>query len=369
MPRTTMVTSTPTAGNGGPYYEQGTSRWWIPVLAILAIAALAVGGFLLYNATRDDDSAADIVLPDFVGRTLQEASAELGELNLKFDAVPMQAPDAGADEVVEQRPAAGETVQENDTITLVYNPANQEVAVPELIGLTEEQAGPALAAVGLVVGEVSERVDESQAEGLIIESIPPAGSAIGSGASVDLVLSKGSGTVPVPDMTGQTGDGATQILRADQYRFDVKIVEEPSDTVEAGRVTRTEPAAGTVVPVASPVTVYVSSGPAPVAVEDVRGLTEEQARNTLGSQGLAVNVTYQEVAFDASTAGRVRSQNPSPGSTVERGSTVNLVVDEAGPAPTTTTTTEPPTTTSTTTTSTTTTTTTSTTSTTNPPGP
>ena len=69
-------------------------------------------------------------------------------------------------------------------------------------------------------------------------------------------------------------------------------------------------------------------------------------------------------------AGRVRRQDPAPGTSAERGSTVNLVVDKAGPAPTTTTTTQPPTTTSTTTTSTTTTTTTtSTTSTTTPNGP
>jgi beta-lactam-binding protein with PASTA domain/predicted Ser/Thr protein kinase len=364
MARTTMVTSTPSAGNGGPYYEQGTSRWWIPVLAILAIVALAVGGFLLYDARQDDNGAADIVLDNYVGRTLQEATAALAELNLKFEAVPMPTDGTGADEILEQRPAAGETVQENDTITLVYNPADTEVTVPALIGLTEEQAVQALAAVGLVRGEVTERVDQTQPEGVIVQSVPPEGEAIASGASVDLVLSKGSGTVPVPDMTGQTGDGATQILRGEQYNFEVKIVEEPSDTVEEGRVTRTEPAAGTVVAVGSPVTVYVSNGPAPVAVEDVRGLTEEQARTTLDGQGLAVNVTYQEVAFDDSRAGRVRSQNPQPGTTVERGSTVNLVVDKAGPAPTTTTTTEPPTTTSTSTTSTTTTTTTSTTSTT-----
>jgi beta-lactam-binding protein with PASTA domain len=133
-------------------------------------------------------------------------------------------------------------------------------------------------------------------------------------------------------------------------------------------VTRTEPAAGAVVAVGSPVTVYISNGPAPVAVEDVRGLSADQARATLEGQGLQVNITEQEVAWDASTAGRVRSQNPQPGTTVERGSTVNLVVDKAGPAPTTTTTTQPPTTTSTTTTSTTTTTT-STTSTTISSGP
>jgi len=166
-----------------------------------------------------------------------------------------------------------------------------------------------------------------------------------------VVVSKGSGTVTVPSVVGQTGDNARSILAGDPYKFNVTVQNESSDTVESGRVTRTDPGADAVLQVGGSITLFVSTGPAPVSVQNVTGLTEAQARQTLGGQGLQVTVTYVEVAFNAPTAGRVRSQNPAGGQQVAQGSTVALVVDQAGPAPTTTTTTTtlPPTTTTTTT--------------------
>ena len=71
-------------------------------------------------------------------------------------------------------------------------------------------------------------------------------------------------------------------------------VEEFSGA-EKGRVLRTEPAAGAVVPIASPVTVFVSSGPAPVSVETFHALKQRQTTNT--------------AAGEASMAGRVNLLN------------------------------------------------------------
>jgi serine/threonine-protein kinase len=357
MPRTTMVTSTPT-GNGQQYYESGTSRWWIPVLAVLAVAALILGGVLLWNSTRDETASGDIELADYVGMTLEDASNALIALNLVPDPQQMPTPDAQPNAVVEQNPVAGSKVKENSTVTLLFNPADTVVQVPRLLGLTPDQATAALTPLGLTIGDTTERTDAATPEGRIIETQPAEGADIKSGETVDIVVSKGSGTVAVPNLLGQTGDGARQILQGQPYGFSVTVTQEASDTVEAGRVTRTDPTTDAVVPTGGAITVFVSSGPAPVAVENVVGLTEDDARSKLQAQGLQVTVNYQDVAFDASTAGRVRSQNPGATQQVQPGSTVTLLVDKAGPAPTTTTTTTiaPTTTTSTTTTTTTTTT-------------
>jgi serine/threonine-protein kinase len=323
----------------------------------MALTALVVGGILIYNATRDDAATDGIELPNYVGMPVEEATDALIALNLVPELQPVPTPGAVPDAVIEQTPPAGESVEENSTVVLVYNPADAVVLVPRLIGLTPEQAIPALADVGLVLGTVTEREDQTQPQGVIIETVPDEGAEIQSGHTVDVVVSKGSGTVAVPNLTGQTGDNARQILEGEQYQFQVTIAQEASDTVESGRVIRTDPGADQVIPVGNPITVFVSSGPAPVTVETVTGLTEAQARATLEGQGLQVTVTNVEVAFDSPTAGRVRSQNPTGGQSVPKGSTVALTVDQAGPAPTTTTTTTtttaPPTTTTTTTTTTT----------------
>ena len=75
---------------------------------------------------------------------------------------------------------------------------------------------------------------------------------------------------------------------------------------------------------------FVSSGPAPVSVPNVVGLTQAAATASITSAGLTLGtVTTQSSSTVAS--GSVISQNPSAGTSVTSGSAVNLVVS-SGPA-------------------------------------
>ena len=90
-----------------------------------------------------------------------------------------------------------------------------------------------------------------------------------------------------------------------------------------GNVIRTDPGAGASVEPGSGVTIVVSTGPEDVQVPDVTGLSEDNARGLL--QGFDVQVS-DENTLDPTQDGTVASQNPPGGSTVEPGSTINLVV-------------------------------------------
>jgi serine/threonine-protein kinase len=116
-------------------------------------------------------------------------------------------------------------------------------------------------------------------------------------------------------------------------------VQEASDKVDAGKVIRTDPPVGTTIDKGTQVTMVVSSGAPQVAVPEVRNLTESDARNALQAAGFQQSVSYLDVPFDSSQAGKVVTQSPVAGTPSPKGSTVTITVGRAQAPPSTTTTT------------------------------
>ena len=93
-----------------------------------------------------------------------------------------------------------------------------------------------------------------------------------------------------------------------------------SDTVREGRVISQTPSSGTGVR-GDTITLTVSKGPERVAVPDLRGMTEAEARTALEAVGLKLSATRNPFAgADA----QVRYQVTSAGTKVKRGSTVSV---------------------------------------------
>jgi serine/threonine-protein kinase len=107
-------------------------------------------------------------------------------------------------------------------------------------------------------------------------------------------------------------------------------VEVFDDAVPPGQVARTEPAIGDLVPPDTPIDLLISKGPEPVEIEDVTGRKQNVAVKRLEDAGLQVTTT--EEFSDTIAEGRVISVDPPPGTTVDSGSTVALVVSK-GPPP------------------------------------
>src|SRR6185436_21044741 len=115
--------------------------------------------------------------------------------------------------------------------------------------------------------------------GKVIDTNPPFGQSAKQGTTVVLTVSKGPDQVSVPDVTGQTSDAATAVLKGDPYKFDVTVTSVPNATVPLNTVLRTDPAVNTPVAIGSKISLIVSAGPAKVKVPPVEGLTEAAARN------------------------------------------------------------------------------------------
>ena len=152
--------------------------------------------------------------------------------------------------------------------------------------------------------------------GSVISQDPAALAPQKQGTVVNLVVSQGKGKISVPNVTGQSGDTAKQLLESPAFGFVVTLAEEANDSVPKGSVIRTDPAADTVVDKGGAVTVYVSTGPTQVAVPLLIGLTETKAIDLLHEKGLIESITYQDVPFD--NPNDKRGDQPEPSRSTRR---------------------------------------------------
>ena len=125
----------------------------------------------------------------------------------------------------------------------------------------------------------------------------------------------------VPAVQGQTLEQATTTLESQGFK--VQPENQSSADVASGLVIGTDPAEGSKADKGSTVTVFLSTGPSPLPVPDVRQKTIEDALALLQP-----NWTVDRVPMpsDNDPEGTVLDQSPDPGTTLAPGDTVTLTV-------------------------------------------
>ncbi|MDO4400559.1 MAG: Stk1 family PASTA domain-containing Ser/Thr kinase [Coriobacteriia bacterium] len=130
----------------------------------------------------------------------------------------------------------------------------------------------------------------------------------------------------VPDVSGKTLEQATEELTEVGYSVG-KTSEVYSDTVEAGLVVSTDPAAGKTAEKGSRIGITLSKGKEQVSVPDVAGSTEDSAKEALSSAGLKAKAGSSEYSDDVKK-GRVIRTEPAAGEKVDKGSEVTYVLSK-----------------------------------------
>jgi eukaryotic-like serine/threonine-protein kinase len=197
--------------------------------------------------------------------------------------------------------------------------------VPDVTGRTLNTARTVLQNEGFVVNVLD--VTSNNNAGTVIGQQPQGNTNVDKGSTVTLTVSTGPGNTTVPSVVGLLAGAAKRdIVRA---RLKFRTQRETSNTIPAGRATRTQPADGQSVPVGTRVTLFISSGKPVVTVPNVVGQSEGAAGALLGDQGFSVTTSTQ--TSTTTPNGDVISQSPSGDSEVAPGSTINLVIAKAPP--------------------------------------
>jgi serine/threonine-protein kinase len=210
-------------------------------------------------------------------------------------------------------------------VLLLLLPAKGRLTVPNVTGQTEQAAAAELRHAGFLP-VTTPASSATVPSGLVIAQNPPAATALRSGSHVTLMISSGPASAGIANVEGLAASQAVAKLRAAGFKPVTRSQPDPS--IAAGRVISTEPSAGTVAQLGSPVTVLVSSGPAPVKVPDVVGQSQSSAEATLANAGLVAGTITSRVS-DAQAPGTVLAQSPARGSSLTSGSAVELTVAKA----------------------------------------
>ena len=101
------------------------------------------------------------------------------------------------------------------------------VAVPDVAGKTQTDAGQTLEAAGLNVGAIAKASDPTAPAGTVIRQDPAAGTKVDKDSAVALTLSSGPGAAEVPDVIGMDRAEAESALARGRLRADERDAVRP----------------------------------------------------------------------------------------------------------------------------------------------
>lgn len=328
-PRTAVMPTTMQPVETLPDYDDAPSKRGYIIGAVVAGVVVLAG--IIFLIASMGGGASGVAVPNVKGQPCDVAKTTLETAKFTIALNPATTVCDATQIVVNQSPASGDTAKEGEAITLVF--AAQKFDVPALLGLTEDAARTQVEAAGFVFVKGADVINPTYATGQVAMQNPAGKTQLEKGGTVTVNLSGGTGQLAVPAIvTGQTTSAAQTFLQGDPYKFVVTIVEEASATVAKGIVIRTDPVAGTLVSAGTPISVFVSSGPQPVAMPSVKGLAEADAMAKLTAVGLGADVDYVNLAAGDTNIGKVISQGTAAGASVTPGTKVVLTIGRATPA-------------------------------------
>lgn len=283
------------------------------VAAFAALVALGLAGcgpkqVEVPDLAHMDQAEAEKALAD-VGLTLGKVSEEPGGDILIGGFVWKQSPEAGAK--VNEKSAVDITVGTGPKLT-------DPVAVPDLTGMTVEQAETALIDQ-MLIPQPGESVHSDTVEpGKICAQAPQPGTQILPLETVTYSVSLGKEQVAVPDVVGKPSGEARTLLTNAQLSCD--ITESYSDTVAKDIVIGQNIAKDTQVDKGTTVVIDISLGPKPPAKVKVPNIVSYNLNGALGAlQSAGLNYSYS-----GDENGTVTYVDPAPGTEVDQGSVITF---------------------------------------------
>ena len=280
-PATTTMDPQPAAAAGVPVAAPGVASadidehdgarksrpWmkWIAIILAIALAGLLIGfAFDYWNTSQqqqaeqeqDQEAQANMVtVPDVEDRPRSEVIAELEDLDLLVTVNEEANPDIARDNAIRINPAPGSQLQRNSTVILTVSSGREITEVPDVVGLSLEDASRALSDAGLSMSDSVEE-EESSADntGRVTQQNPPAGSQLSRGSRVTVTVGTGPRMIRVPsNLVGQDIEDVRSTL--DAMGFDVQV--ENVDSTETDGQVLSVSDEGNEIPADSTVTVRV----------------------------------------------------------------------------------------------------------------
>lgn len=236
-------------------------------LIIFLIFGFGAGILMAFGEPWQTETVA---VPNVTGKQLLLARQIIEDEKLRVNVAEIYDSKVPAGEVVSQDPAAGRNVKLERLVTIYVSKGGETVEMPDLVGLTKSAAIERIQKMGLQLGSIYEK-DSEKEPGTVLSHDPAIGTKINRGQIVDLIISRGLSNVAVN-----------------------KNMPPVAPAVEK------------------------------ISVPNVENASLEVAKSNLINSGFLIgNVTYQA---SSQAEGTIISQNPAPDSSVEKGTSIDLIV-------------------------------------------
>jgi serine/threonine-protein kinase len=297
----------PPPAPGEPLAEEddgdGAGRWWIALLVGLVVAGAIVAGLLLTGKDKVDvvnvvgkpQAESELVLkraglktdvtmkesetapkgtvtgqdpaggsrvpkgstvtltvssgpgtarvPDLTGQPRSAARRQLAELGFEVTEERQASDTVTENRVIGTRPDVGTELDKGTPVTLIVSSGKQRVTVPDVEGLSEDEAKTTLESLGFTVTSTEQETTDADQVGKVLDQKPASKATLAKGGTVTLVVGKEPPEVDVPDVVGQGRLEATAAL--EQAGFQVEAVAQPtSDRSQDLHVISQDPPSG-----------------------------------------------------------------------------------------------------------------------------
>jgi serine/threonine-protein kinase len=197
--------------------------WGVPILLLLSF----IGAFMVFGKFW---SVNDVTLLNVVGKPLNIATNMLISQNLRVTTSEAFSDKIPIGNVISQYPEAGTIVKEQRTISLVVSKGGEITVVPDVRGLSRRDAELQIKNAGLLLGRVDEQFNADAPVDTVINQTPRPPAQVNKNATIDLIISKGSGPrkIVLPDFRGTPLNTVNTQLDSLKLKLG-KVTEEPSD--------------------------------------------------------------------------------------------------------------------------------------------
>ena len=310
------------AGSGaaaGKADDGNSKKPLIITLAIVLVLALAGVGIYFGFFAGGGDNAKEIEMPRVVGLTEAEAVVIIEENNLEVGETTKESSETvEAGLVIRSDPAAQAKIKEGTKVKLVISSGSGTIAVPDLVGLTPEEAKVKLTDAKLEYASGQAEPSPNIESGKVSSQNPPAGSKVAPGTKITCNLSSGPERAEIPNVYGLGKQVAEASITGNGFK--VAYAEEVySDVISSGYVV-SQDKVGTANK-GETVTLTISKGSEPLpepTVPSIMGLSYGNALASLTSSGFTM-----EASGDVNT-GKVIAVDPAEGTTVASGTKIKV---------------------------------------------
>jgi len=204
-------------------------------------------------------SSGEIVIPDVVGSTTEQARVIVESRNLLMIVGGEEENDKYGENIIcRQAPLPGSTVRSKSTITVFISKGLGTNILPDLKGSGLSEATFRLSQLGLKIGEVRTEENATIEKDRIVATVPAAGSRIKKDDIITIILSSGVETGEVPRLAGRALSTAKRIIEENGFEVG-NISYEVSTEVNVGIVMRQSPAPGTKIKKGSKINLVVAT--------------------------------------------------------------------------------------------------------------